>query len=177
MKEEYGFVILHIHGNCRFPVYWQDKETNAFLGLCRLYNPCWALYMTILLRIFSLLIFFVGTTCFITMGIGIYASGLKSIRDILAVIAFFVLGILSIRCGRWLWRRRRFWKEKTALTEVITLAVALLFCPVVLYFEVRLSGAPKDAAHLLYVFLVVTTYILAKRYVPVARSEVDAGAP
>jgi hypothetical protein len=126
--------------------------------------------MTIALRALSLTAILVAALCISMSGMPLVVGSFR-VRDILASLVFLAVAVLAIRSATWLWRRQRFWTERRSLSEVSSLAAAILFWPLVAFMEVRASGAAKDAVHVLFVAVIVAVYIIAQRYAQIPRAK------
>ncbi|MDZ4098420.1 MAG: hypothetical protein U1E13_06925 [Methylophilaceae bacterium] len=119
--------------------------------------------MTIVLRTLSLIAVFLAAVCFFMACMPLFL-GVFKVRDILASLVFLILGVLAIRSAGWFWRIQRFWTDKRSLSEVSSLAAAILFWPLMAFFEVRTSGVLKDAVHIIFITGIVTVYIMVQLF-------------
>lgn len=100
---------------------------------------------------------------FISMPILMLGHGSSPVRDVLASIYFVTLGILAIRCTRWLWRTKRFWMEQSSLREVTTLGVSIITWPLMSFMEQRTTGNAKDLVHVIDILVLLSVYLSIKR--------------
>jgi hypothetical protein len=119
--------------------------------------------MTFILRILSLASAFLMVV-FFALPLLMIGHGRSPIRDALASAFLVALGILAMRCTKWLWRRLRFWTEIRSLSEVAAFGSFILIWPLEAFLERRTEGWGKDAVHLATVLLVFSVYIFVQRY-------------
>jgi hypothetical protein len=126
--------------------------------------------MTLLLRILSSVSAFLMIVFFV-MPIMIVAYGRLSIRDVIASAVFVLMGVLAMRCTKWLWRRRPFWTETRSLSEVSSLGCYVLLLPIAVVLERLTTGLAKDAIHIANITLVISVYVLLQRNGRTKRTE------
>ena len=119
--------------------------------------------MTILLRFLSLVSAFL-MMLFFFMPIMVFRYGSAPIRDAIASTVFIVLAVLAMRCTKWLWRTKRFWREINSLSEVVTFASLLLLWPLETLLEQQATGVTKSIVQITTLFVAISVYLFIQRH-------------